>query len=214
MKKVNLILIYSILLICLAGIVVILKRGSVKNKVIREASKELKKWQGISETSPQASQWLIDYWQSAGRMVTASQMQSPNFHQAYPWSSAFISYLFYKAGAKEHFPYSASHSGYFQLAKQNRNNPKANLRGFRITEYAPKLGDLVIYSRTQGKGYDTSGHFAAHGELVIEVGKGYIKTAGGNVSNTAKESTYQTDLNGFLKGNRVSFFMVIENNIR
>ena len=214
MKKEHFILISSVLLICIVGIVLIIKKMTFKQNLVRIARAELKKWKGLTETSQNASQTLIEYWKSVGRKFTTKQMQSVSVHSTYPWSSAFISWLFFKAGAKERFPYSASHSGYFQVAKKNKDNTKADLRGFRITEYAPKVGDLVVYSRTQGKGYDSTGFFASHGELVIEVGKGFIRTVGGNVSNKAKESSYKIDSKGYLKGNRVSFFMVIQNNIR
>lgn len=214
MKKEYIILISSTLLAIALGTAVWIRKSSFKQKLIRIARIELKKWEGLKETSQKASQLLLKYWKSVGRVFNVSQMQSANVHSSYPWSSAFISYLFFMAGAKDQFPYSAAHSGYFQLAKQNRNNPNAKLRGFRVNEYAPKVGDLVVYSRSQGKGYDSNDYFAAHGELVIEIGKGFIETAGGNVANTAKESTYKTDTNGYLNGNQVSFFMVIQNNIR
>lgn len=196
------------------GVVIIIKKMSFKQNIIRIARIELKKWKQLSELSPLASQSLIKYWKSVGRNFTEKQMQSTSVHSTYPWSSAFISWLFFKAGAKDKFPYSASHSGYFQVAKKNREIENAPFRGFRITEYAPKVGDLVVYSRAQGKGYDSTGFFASHGELVIEVGKGFIKSVGGNVSNMVKESTYKTDSKGYLKGNRKSFFMVIKNNIK
>lgn len=196
------------------GIVIIIRKMSFKQSIIRIARTELKEWKQLSELLPTASKTLIKYWKSVGRNFTEKQMQSASVHSTYPWSSAFISWLFFKAGAKENFPYSASHSGYFQVAKKNRDIENAPLQGFRITEYTPKIGDLVVYTRTQGKGYDSTGFFASHGELVIEVGKGFIKSVGGNVSNRVKESTYKTDSNGYLKGNRKSFFMVIKNNIK
>ena len=207
-------MITSIFLILSAGITLLLIRKKFSKSIVRLAKQELAKWQGLKELSQNASQILVKYWKSVGLNFSVFQMQNPTVQKSYPWSSAFISYLFFKSGAKEKFPYSSSHAGYFQVAKQNRGNKSAPLRGFRINEYAPKLGDLVVYSRQKGKGYDSTGFFASHGELVVEVGKGYIKTIGGNVGNTVKESKYSTDLKGYLKGNRVSFFMVIKNNIR
>ena len=215
MKRINIILISSALVsICVVGVVAILTKMSFKQKLIKIANKEIEKWKGLTELSQRASQTLISYWKSVGRVFSPRDMQSKEVHSKYPWSSAFISWLFFKAGAKKRFPYSAAHSGYFQVAKKNRDNPKAALRGFRITEYAPKVGDLVVYSRQQGKGYDSVGHFPSHGEVVIEVGKGFIKTVGGNVSNMVKASVYKTNAKGFLSGNSTAFFMVIQNNIK
>lgn len=217
MKTSRVILISGVVILLSAGIAISLYfyfRDSFKKRLIRIAKGEAEKWKTLTELSEKASSYLLDYWKAVGFNFTASQMQNASVQSAYPWSSAFISWLFYKAGAKDQFPYAQSHSGYFQKAKASRNNKNAPLRGFRVSEYAPKPGDLVVYSRENGKGYDTSGFFASHGELVIETGKNYIKAIGGNVSNKVKVSTYKTDENGKLSGNKVPFFMVIQNNIK
>ncbi len=188
--------------------------NSFKKKIVRIALSELTKWKALNELSQNAGQLLIKYWQSVGMNFSTSQMQNPHVQSNYPWSSAFISWLFYKAGAKNKFPYAGAHSGYFQAAKQWRNQPNAPLRGFRITEYVPKVGDLIVYTRQSGKGYDSSGHFPSHGELIIEKGKGFIKAIGGNVSDRVKVSRYTTTQNGLLTTKEKPFFMVIQNNIK
>ncbi len=219
MKKNQIILISSAILLIVAttGIILLVNHKTKKNiigSLIKIAKGELTRWQGVKELSPKMSQTLVKYWKSVGLSFTQNDMLSASVHNSYAWSSAFISYLFFKAGAGDQFPYSSSHSGYFQIAKQNRDNKNAPLRGFRINEYAPKMGDLVVNTRQSGKGYDSTGHFASHGEVVVEVGKGYIKTIGGNVGNTVMQRTFKTNSKGLLEGNRVSFFMVIQNNIR
>jgi hypothetical protein len=217
MKTSRIVLILSVVILLSAGIGVALYfyfKDSFKKRLIRIAKAEASKWKSITELSEKATSILIDYWKAAGFNFSASQMQNSAVQSKYPWSSAFISWLFYKAGAKDQFPYASSHSGYFQRAKENRNNKNASLRGFRVSEYAPKIGDLVVYTREAGKGYDSNGFFASHGELVIETGKNYIKAIGGNVSNKVTISTYKTDQNGKLSGNKAPFFMVIQNNIK
>lgn len=217
MKTSRIILISSVIIVLSAGIGIALYfyfKDSFKKRLIRIAKGEASKWKAITELSEKASSILIDYWKAAGFNFSASQMQNTSVQSSYPWSSAFISWLFYKAGAKDQFPYASSHSGYFQKAKADRNNKNASLRGFRVSEYAPKVGDLIVYTRESGKGYDSSGYFASHGELVIETGKNFIKAIGGNVSNSVKISTYKTDEKGKLSGNKAPFFMVIQNNIK
>lgn len=218
MKTSRIILISSVIILLCAGVGIALffyfNRNSFVKRLVRIAKDEASKWNAITELSAKASNYLIDYWKAVRINFSPAQMQNSSVQSNYPWSSAFISYLFYKAGAKDQFPYASSHSGYFQKAKANRNNKNAPLRGFRITEYAPKVGDLVVYTREDGKGYDSNGYFASHGELVIESGKNYIKAVGGNVSNKVKVSTYKTDQNGKLSGNKAPFFMVIQNNIK
>lgn len=220
-KNYTILIISSVLALLAAGVIffILKKPKRQTNKfiqtLIKTAKGELNKWQGVQELSQKMSQTLVEYWKSVGKHFSVSQMQNPSVHHSFPWSSAFISYLFFKAGAtKSQFPFSAAHSTYFQFAKRNRNNKNAPLRGFRINEYAPNLGDIVVNTRQSGFGYDTSGHFPSHGELVVEVGKGYIKTIGGNVGNSVQIRTFKTNAKGFLEGNRVPFFMVIQNNIR
>lgn len=219
MKRQYIILTISVIITLLAGVVIYIiirrsKRDSFRKKLVSIAKRELKRWDGYSELDQEMSQTLIEYWKSAGKTFNKRQMMDASVHNTYPWSSAFISYLFYKAGAKKQFPYSPSHSTYFQKAKSMKDQKDAPLKGYRIEEYAPKLGDLVVNSRLAGAGYHSTGHFPAHGEVVVEVGKGYIKTIGGNVQNSVKERTFKTDSKGFLRDNGVSFFMVIENNIK
>lgn len=214
MKKGHIALLIGVGTVVTTGIYLYFHLKTFRKKIVQVALCELSKWNTLTERSIDASAILVKYWQSVGIVFSKQQMQNAQVQSDYPWSSAFISYLFYMAGAKNLFPYASSHSGYFQVAKQNRNNKNAPLRGFRITEYAPKVGDLVVYSRQTGKGYDSSGFFPSHGELVIETGKGFIKTVGGNVSNKVKSSRFTTDKNGMITQNEQDFFMVIQINIR
>ncbi len=214
MNKNHIILITSITILGGFGLLLYFHLTSFKRNIVRIAKREAEQWKGLYELSADASSRLVDYWKSAGLNFSESQMQDAGIQSSYPWSSAFISYLFAKAGANDKFPYSSSHSGYFQYAKENRDKAGSPLKGFRISEYAPKVGDLVVYSRTQGKGYDSSGFFPSHGELVIETGKGFIKAVGGNVSNSVRISRYTTDEKGKITRKEKDFFMVIQNNIR
>lgn len=215
MKKSHIALIVCAGVVVTIGVFILFSHFmSFKKSLVRIAKAELKKWNQLTERTNEVTEMLLRYWESVGLRFTEEQMHSSSFQSSYPWSSAFISYLFNEAGAKEKFPYSSAHSGYFQVAKKNRENKNAHLRGFRITEYAPKVGDLVVYTRQSGCGYDTTGYFQSHGELVIECGKGYIVAIGGNVSNTVKASRYTTDAKGMISTKEKPFFMVIQNNIK
>ena len=120
MKTSRIILISSVIILLSAGIGVAIYfyfRDSFKKRLIRIANGEASKWKNITELSDKASSILIDYWKSVGFNFSASQIQDSSVQSKYPWSSAFISWLFYKAGAKDQFPYASSHAGYFQKAK-------------------------------------------------------------------------------------------------
>lgn len=214
MKKNHILLISSIAIFLGIATFIYLRYSSFKNTLVRIAKGEARKWSAITELSAKASGLLVDYWKAAGMSFTPTQMQNPTVQSNYPWSAAFISYVFYSAGAKSKFPYSSAHSGYFQQAKRDRDKKNAPLRGFRISEYAPKVSDLIVYSRQAGKGYDSAGYFPSHGEIVVEVGKGYLKAIGGNVGNKVKISKYTTDENGRITQKEAPFFMVIQNNIK
>lgn len=215
MKKGYIILIASaVVLVTVGGIIYFRRKNSFKNRLVAVARNHVRLWTGVKELSSKMSETLVKYWKSVGLNFTLGDMQSTSVHSSYPWSSAFISYAFFKAGAKDQFPYSSAHSGYFQVAKRNRDNPNATLRGFRINEYVPKVGDLVVFSRQAGAGYDTSGFFPSHGEIVVEVGKGYVKTVGGNVADAVRESKFTTDQKGYITKRERNFFMVIQNRIK
>lgn len=214
MKLKRILLIISIIVLVTGILVYSVRFSGFKKKIVRLAFQELEKWKSIKETSSKASSYLVAYWRAVGIHFSENSMQSASVQNANPWSSAFISYLFFKAGAKGDFPYSASHASYFQVAKSQKNNPKAPLQGFRISEYAPKVGDLIVYTRDSSKGYDSNGFFASHGELVVSVSKNSLKAIGGNVSNKVTLSTYSLDDEGKLTRKEVPFIMVIKNNIK
>jgi hypothetical protein len=107
----------------------------------------------------------------------------------YAWSAAFISYVMRVAGAGPRFPYSEAHSTYIDLAKRQK---LGQVSGWLVvaeqpSEYAPRLGDLICFSRTAGHvlTYDElpAGHFPAHCDIVVGAAPGQIAVVGGNVDD-------------------------------
>ena len=107
----------------------------------------------------------------------------------YAWSAAFVSYVMRIAGAGRRFPYSEAHSTYIDLAKRQRLGQVSGwlVSAERVTDYAPRLGDLICYSRTAGRvlTYDDlpGGHYPAHCDIVVGVEAGQIMVVGGNVDD-------------------------------
>ncbi|MBV9117364.1 MAG: DUF2272 domain-containing protein [Acetobacteraceae bacterium] len=107
----------------------------------------------------------------------------------YAWSAAFVSYVMRIAGAGRRFPYSEAHSTYIDLAKRQRLGQVSGwlVSAEQVTDYAPRLGDLICYSRTSGRvlTYDDlpGGHYPAHCDIVVGVEAGQITVVGGNVDD-------------------------------
>jgi hypothetical protein len=126
------------------------------------------------------------------------------------WSAAFISYVMKMSGAGDKFKYSNSHSVYIRDAiknrKQNNDNP---FKGYKPNEVEVAKGDLVCYARQGGVGYDTTGAYKSHCDLVVDVKKGEATTIGGNVSNSVSKTIVPLDANKKIDSDK--YFVVIKN---
>jgi len=120
----------------------------------------------------------------------------------YAWSAGFISYVMRMAGAGPRFPYSASHSDYIDLAKQERLTPTGAwlIQAMRPEEYAPAPGDLICTGRGRAASlrYDDlpAGRYPAHCDIVVDTRTpGQISVIGGNVDDavTMKHVPVTTD---------------------
>ena len=139
-----------------------------------------------------------------------------------PWSAAFISFVIKQAGADQRqFPFSAGHHRYIRQALENRiaNDSHATLIYHDRSEFAPRVGDLVGRSRSSKvknrKDIEKllpNGSFAAHTDIVVRVGPGFIDTIGGNVGNSIKKRRFETTRKGLVK-DRKKWFFVLEVNI-
>jgi hypothetical protein len=115
-----------------------------------------------------------------------------------------------KAGAGNTFRYAAAHASYIVAAKRNRLANNSNpFKAYRVTEVAPRVGDLVCKSRAgSGATYDTiRPGMKTHCDIVTEVRPGSIVTIGGNVANSVSTTTVPTDAAGRIT--RPGYFAVI-----
>lgn len=168
----------------------------------------------ITETEDPLRQRVLQYFSVVGR----SDIVDPS---AEPWSAAFISFVMLTAGAKsDQFTISQSHHKYILagLANRIRNNLNASIVYFDKNETAPKVGDLIGFSRTadvrtradlERRLPDT--FFPSHTDLVIDVGDGKIKVIGGNVSQTILTQTVRTDSSGKIDPSDEHFFVLRTN---
>ena len=182
------------ILAAVAALVILrsLKKSNFKQKAVKLAVNELKRWNNgsIKEGNAALMPTLRDYY----RTGTKTQ-GSDNYYIKTPWSGAFISYIMRMAGAGDKFKYNNSHSVYIQDAKQNRLKNKKTFQAYRKNEMPVTVGDLVCYPRQDGITYDTPGLYYSHCDIVSEIKPGVAVGIGGNVSDSVKTKNYSLDSN-------------------
>ena len=181
-----------------------------RNQTINQDGRVTK--EGMKETDEGYWQRVGIYWlEGTGRELSGRNTD-------YPWSAAFISYMMKKSGAKENFRYSELHSTYIKWATKNRAklNSKDFFLAYDVSEYSPKVGDLVCYSRESGINYQNQPPwYKSHSDIVVEVNKTLreIKVIGGNVGNSVTQKHLKINENGILIDKKYSWFAVIENRL-
>jgi hypothetical protein len=177
----------------------------VSSKAVSLAEKEKKKWGNgnIKEHDPKTLKELKDYWKSVGLTYEGMKNEA--------WSAAFISYIMKKAGAKDSFKYSPSHSVYIVDAIKNKKENKGSWKGYKPEEVRVAKGDLVCYARQNGVSYDTTNRYLSHCDIVNNIDKknGFITAIGGNVSDSVRESKYDISKEGIVTDRKI--FVVIKN---
>jgi Uncharacterized protein conserved in bacteria (DUF2272)/D-alanyl-D-alanine carboxypeptidase len=173
--------------------------SDIRTNAVALANQEWNRWGrgSIKEKDPRMRPVLEDYWLTG----TGKKRPEPNWWDAVPWSAAFISWLMRKAGAGNHFKYSASHSDYIVAAKENSIAQNSNpFKAYRVNEVKPRLGDLVCKDRGSGATYDNirSG-MTTHCDVVTAIEPNRLTTIGGNLSDSVSATTnISTDANGYI----------------
>lgn len=167
--------------------------------------------QRIKEGDERTMTLLESYWKDGAGWNSISRTQMVNE----AWSAAFISKMFKDAGAGDLFPYSASHSTYITKSIQNRKQNNANpFRGYKPDEVPVEVGDLVCYARQSGVGYDTTGSYKSHCDIVTKIEDNNAATVGGNVSDSVTITNVKLDNEGKVSSsNSKNYFVVIKNGL-
>ena len=132
------------------------------------------------------------------------------------WSAAFISYVMREAGLGQRFNYSDWHAHYINQAIDGRKNhdPVCAFYGYRLSERAPRVGDLVCYRRAPGITFDERPEtYPSHTDLVVAVRPGEIDVIGGNVQDSVTMKTLATDAQGLLIDSNQQWFAVLGNRL-
>lgn len=194
------------------GILVYKNRKGISNlskKAIDLAKSEFDSWNTNNVKSKEGDSSMYDnikkYW-NEGTETFWSKTKMINE----AWSAAFISYVMKKSGAGKDFKYSNSHSVYIQDAINNRKNKNKNpFKGYKPNEVFIEKGDLMCYARQGGVDYDTTGAYASHCDLVIDVKDNKAIGIGGNVSNSVSKTIVDLDSENKIKDKK--YFVIIKN---
>lgn len=144
----------------------------------------------------------------------------------YAWSAVAMSAFMKTAGfSSQQFRFSEGHSEYIRdaVAARKSGDTSATFWGFRTSEAAPAVGDLVGYARKQNGTvtmaeaqtfFDKTDSYFSHTDLVVEVRPGEIDVIGGNVSDSVTMKTLRTDHGtGFLIDTSNPWFVVMKHRL-
>ena len=135
---------------------------------------EIAIWEGKKESDPEMWDVLNKYWDN----IDVSFSESYRGGKPH-WSSAFISYV---VSQVTHFPGSYAHWKYVDSAIAGEGGWTSwDISSGKIKA---QVGDILVAPRT-GKGTTET---STHGDVVYKVENDNAYLAGGNMSNTAKET--------------------------
>ncbi len=156
------------------------------------------------------------YWERVGdywKVVGFPNLTGKDTNE--PWSAAFMSWVMQQAGMGERFSYSEWHATYIRnsiFARKN-NDKSFAFWGYRLSERAPQVGDLVGYARQGGVSFDYQPlTYASHTDLVVAVRPGEIDVIGGNVKDSVSLKTVSTDAKGLIVDKNQRWFVVMAAN--
>jgi hypothetical protein len=183
-----------------------------QQNLVDVARGERDRFSGVHETHPDLHRRIDQYWRAAGAAPPADPT-------AEPWSAVFISWCVKTAGATAaEFKFATAHSQFVHAAIANADNNRGVFRGRRITEYAPKPGDIIQNNRAGNFSFDHARNHASyksHSAIVVEVrpieGVPHAITVGGNEDDTVGEKQVRLEPSGLIRQNGNRFICVIEN---
>ena len=185
-------------------------RKAEHNALIALANRQHSLYSGCDETDDPLFSQIGEYW-------TGATLTYPG-NVSTPWSAAFISWCLKAAGATaQQMTFSGRHSIYIHPMIQNAKAGTGNFRAHDITAYAPKVGDLVHYSRdgavTTYAQADASGNYDSHSAIVVGFGEGaagrYALTIGGNEGDSVRRKEVPLNAAGTVKQRASNPFLAV-----
>jgi Uncharacterized protein conserved in bacteria (DUF2272)/Bacterial SH3 domain len=192
--------------------------------IVAVANGEFDRFHGIDEGSQPLRGHIADYYEAGGGSRNLDPTKDEN-----AWSAAFVSFCVKQSGAtSDQFKFNLSHSVYVQAAIANADANRGVFRAHPVTEYAPKLGDIIHHNRSGGtltyafaranNGYPS--HAAIVVDFEVRNGVRNAVTVGGNEgisggTGTVGKKFFPLDGNGFLNQSAIGprLICVIENQL-
>ncbi len=181
-----------------------------QKKLTTLAQKQYEIYHLYRENQEPLSSQIRTYWQEIGHTF-------PGVGEA--WSAVFVSWCVKQAGAtKGQFHFNPQHSVFVYKAIKNATAGTGVFLGREVSKYAPKIGDILQNNRPK-LSYDfqfasTHYDYKSHSAIVIEVGsdnKGrYLRTIGGNESDSVGLKEVRLNQNGFVKNTAGLYISIIE----
>lgn len=162
--------------------------------------------QGAQENDEGYWQRVGDYWHQGVHL----DLDGRDRDEA--WSAAFMSWVMRSAGLGPRFYYSEWHAHYIHRSIRARRDGDQTFAfwGYRLSERAPQVGDLVGYARQDDIDYDHQRQvYKSHTDVVVAVRPGQIDVIGGNVSDSVTKKTLRTDAEGKLIDTNHRWFVVM-----
>lgn len=169
----------------------------------------------MDEADSKLCKQIQKYWTEIGFQFTSCV--------SLPWSAVFVSWCVQKAGATStEFKFAQSHSKFVHKAIANQLNNIGVFRGRKISEYQPKIGDIIQNNRNNNS-YDyafaaQNNSYESHSAIVVEVGEDsigkYALTIGGNEGDSIRIKEIRLNVNGIIKQRLSNPFMVIIENLK
>jgi hypothetical protein len=185
--------------------------GERAARLVAVARDQFDRFHAFVETDPTLTEQIRRYWTELG-------LPSPGV--ATPWSAVFVSWCVKQAGVtRNEFVFAAQHSEFVFAAIQNKTQGRGVFRGFDPREYAPKVGDVVQNNRA-GNAFDyayAAAHraYPSHSAIVVEAGTDvqgrYVRTVGGNESNSVRSRTLRLGDDGRLVDPGGRYICVVQN---
>ncbi|HVZ02309.1 MAG TPA: DUF2272 domain-containing protein [Dongiaceae bacterium] len=176
------------------------------------AGEQYDQFHEYSENDPPLAAQIRKYWTGIG-------FSFPGVAEA--WSAVFVSWCVKQSGAsKTQFLFNPQHSQFVYAAIRNAASGAGVFRAYPIADYQPQIGDIVQNNR-DGQTFDydyasTHKSYSSHSAVVVESGidsaGAYVRTIGGNESDSIRRKRVALNAHGRIAQRALSpYICVIQN---